>query len=454
MAAAERAALGFALVLASCGGGGESTSTESEGERAALLSLRYDDGPPPEDPSNRVADDPAARAFGRRLFFDPSFSGTLLEGDNDGTSPTLGQRGEFGKVSCAGCHVPETAFVDTRSPHRQVSLAAQWTLRKTPTLLEVAFPPLYNWDGRRDSLWNQALGVVESNREFNSGRLFFAQQLYRLHRDEYEAVFGDMPAFDDEARFPPLTGETTGCVEVTTLQGVSFRCRGVPGDDADYDGMASEDQQLATIAAVNGSKAIAAYLRELRCGPSRFDAWLDGDDAALSASEIAGAKLFVGRAGCVECHSGPRLTDDRFHNVGLSPALVAVAIIDSDDRGAADGIAAALEDPLSTAGDFSDGDRGVLPEAVGAEHEGAFRTPTLRCAAQHPSFMHTGQFTSLSQVVEFFDRGGDPHGSYPGTNEISPLDLTDGEKADLVAFLKALDGPGPSAELLSPPGER
>src|SRR5882672_3257897 len=85
--------------------------------RAALAALRYDDGAPPADPSNRVADDPAARAFGQRLFFDPSFSGRLLEGDNDGSSPTLGNRGEAGRVSCAGCHVPESGFVDTRSPH-------------------------------------------------------------------------------------------------------------------------------------------------------------------------------------------------------------------------------------------------------------------------------------------------------------------------------------------------
>src|SRR5206468_5203634 len=110
--------------------------------RAALVALRYDPGPPPADPSDRVADDPAARAFGQRLFFDPSFSGRLLEGDNDGSSAALGMRGQAGRVSCAGCHLPASGFVDTRSPHRQVSLGAQWTLRRAPTLLEVAFAPL------------------------------------------------------------------------------------------------------------------------------------------------------------------------------------------------------------------------------------------------------------------------------------------------------------------------
>jgi len=459
MAGPDRVLLCAAVAALACacgsGGGGASTSGDdrpvlSDDERAALAALHYDDGPPPADPSNRVADDAVARDFGQTLFFEPALSGQLLEGDNDGTLGTLGERGDPGRVSCSGCHLPQASFVDARSPHHQVSLAAQWTLRKTPTLLEVAFAPLYNWDGRRDAIWNQALGVMESNREFNSGRLFVAEQLFRLHRAEYESVFGALPPLDDATRFPQLTGDTAGCVEVSTPQGSMFRCRGVPGDGADYDGMEPADQELVTVAAVNATKALEAYVRALRCGASRFDAWLDGDTNALSASELRGARLFVGSAGCVTCHSGPRLTDGAFHNVGLSPGVVAVAIQDLDDHGAATGVAAALADPMSTAGAYSDGDRHALPSAPGAELEGAFRTPTLRCAASHPSFMHTGQFTSLTQVLAFFDRGGDPAGNYPGTNELAPLGLSDGDQADLVAFMQALTGPGPSADLLAP----
>lgn len=424
--------------------------TFSSQQLAMLQTLRYDAAAPPPDPSNRVADDADARVFGQRLFFEQAFSGPLLEGDNDGSGPTLGRQGEAGKVSCAGCHLPAAGFVDVRSPHRQVSLGAQWTLRKSPSLLEVAFAPLYNWDGRRDALWNQALGVMESNREFNSGRLFVAEQLFRLHRAEYEAIFGELPPLDDQTRFPQLTPETTGCVEVSTAQGAKFRCRGVPGDQADYDGMSADDQKLVSQVAANAGKALGAYLRQLRCGAGRFDAWLDGDAEALTPSEQRGAQLFVGRAGCAECHAGPRLTDDRFHNVGLSPAIVAVAIQDLDDRGAALGIAQALEDPTGTAGELSDGDRRQLPSEPGPELEGAFRTPSLRCAASHPSFMHTGQFTGLDQVVAFFTRGGDRSG-FPGESELTSLDLSAPEQADLVAFLGALGGPGPDRQLLVPP---
>lgn len=457
--AAERAArrlrvLVSAAVLAGCGeSSGESPSPPEPEDAAfaALAALRYDDAPPPADPSNRVADDVAARRFGQRLFFDGALSGALLEGDHDGSGGTLGRQGDTGRVSCASCHVPSGHFVDTRSPHRQISLGAEWTARRSPTLLEVAFAPLFNWDGRHDTLWAQSVGVMESSKEFNSGRAFVATQIWTLHRAEYEAVFGAMPPLDDASRFPALSPAEAGCVEVRTMSGNTYRCRGKPGDAADYDAMAAEDRRAVTQVTVNAAKAIAAYVRQLRCGPGRFDAWLDGDAAALGESERRGARLFVGKGDCVRCHAGPNFTDGRFHNVGLTPAIVAVTFVDADDRGAIDGLAAAKTDPLNSSGEFSDGPRDALPAEIGEDMLGAFRTPTLRCASSHPSFMHTGQIRSLSQAVAFHDRGGDRAGGYPGRSELSPLGLTEEERADLVAFLQALDGEGPPEALLHSP---
>jgi cytochrome c peroxidase len=420
--------------------------------RAALRALRYDAAPPPADPSNRVADEPAARTWGQRLFFDAGFSGRLLESDNDGSAATLGQMGQSGRVACAGCHIPETGFVDTRSPHRQISLGAEWSQRRTPTLLDVAFAPLYNWDGRRDAIWNQAVGVMENRREFNSSRLFVAEQVFSRYPAEYEALFGALPPLDDTTRFPPLTADETGCgpdVPATSTAG----CRGAPGDGADYDGMASQDQRAVTQVAVNTAKAMAAYVRQLRCGASRFDAWVDGDDSALDAAEQRGAALFVGRGRCVKCHGGPLLTDGAFHNVGMAPRLVAVAFTDTNDHGALPGVAAALTDLLSTTGPFSDGDRGALPAEASIELDGAFRTPSLRCLAAHPSYMHTAQMRTLDAVVAFFASGGDLAG-YPGTSELTRTDLDESDRADLVAFLAALEGPGPDPALLTVPGAR
>jgi cytochrome c peroxidase len=414
-------------------------------DRAALAELRYDSAPIATDPSNAYVNDAAARTFGQRLFFDTALSGPLLDRDNDGSTGTLGALGETGRVACSSCHSPTGGFVDTRSPHKQISLAAKWTTRRTPTLLDVAAHPLFNWDGRRDALWNQAIGVMESAREFNSSRLYVAQQLHRLYRADYEAIFGAMPALDDAQRFPALTGAQAGCDNANEATAV---CYGKPGT-TQYDAMSVNDRDAVTRVTVNAAKSLAAYITQLRCGSGRFDAWLDGDASALTRSEQRGAALFVGRAQCADCHTGPLLTDSKFHNVGLRPASVATAFTDTDDRGAAIGIADAHGDPLGASGTFSDGPRGTLP-AVTAELEGAFRTPTLRCIANQPSFMHTAQVRTLAEVINFFDRGGDGVG-FPGTSEIHALELTERERADLTAFLATLQGPGPEAALLATP---
>jgi cytochrome c peroxidase len=186
---------------------------------------------------------------------------------------------------------------------------------------------------------------------------------------------------------------------------------------------------------------------------------MHGDDGALTEAEQRGAVLFVGKAKCASCHSGPFLSDQEFHNVGLFPKMVSGAFTRKDDRGAEQGLAQVLADPLNVNGSFSDGDDGRLPASVPSDALGAFRTPMLRCSSQRPSFMHTGQLRSLEEVVEFFNEGGhkklgvpaDPILGYLGETEIEPLGLDDQEQADLVAFLHALDGPGPAAALLEAP---
>jgi cytochrome c peroxidase len=422
-------------------------------ELAALGALSPETLPPPgPDASNRFADDPAAAALGQKLFFETAFSGKLLEGDNDGSTGTLGVQGQTGRVACASCHVPSAGFLDDRSPGRQISLGAGWGRRRAPSLLDVGQARLLMWDGRHDALYNQPFGPIESPVEMNSSRLFVAEQIYALHRSDYEAVFGAMPPLDDTTRFPALTAEVTGCQPSTadptpTCNGTMH---GMPGDGAEFDGMAPADQDAVTRVVVNMGKALGAYERLLSCGPSRFDRWLHGEPAALSPAEQRGAQIFVGRGQCTRCHSGPYLSDQQFHDVGLQPSAVAVVFVDANDPGASAGIAAAIADPLDVAGAFSDGNDGRLPAVVPTGDNGAFRTPILRCVAQRPSFMHTGQLATLADVVAFFARGGDAFG-YVGTSEIASLSLGAQDQADLVAFLGALQGPGPAANLQTPP---
>ena len=413
-------------------------------ERAALLALSPPSlPPPPVDVSNRFADDPAAAALGKKWFFDSSFSGPLLDSDHDGGPQSLGRPGDTGKVACASCHLPESGFSDTRSFMRQISLGAGWGRRRAPSLLDVGQAQLVMWDGRHDALYNQVFGPLESVVEMNSSRLYLAERLFQSYRAEYEAVFGKMPPLDDAQTFPQLTATQTGCQPLDPTA-PSPTCdgtfHGMPGDHAEYDGLSAANQAAVTTVVVNFGKAIAAYERTLSCGPSPFDRWMHGGPP-LSPSAQRGAALFVGRADCVRCHSGPFLSDQRFHNVGLKPVPVQQGFLDDGDRGAATGLAAASLDPLRVAGAFSDGDDGRLPATRGPELEGAFRTPMLRCVSRRPTFLHTGQLGTLVDVIAFFRRGGDPAG-YPGMSELHTLEpqlqLTD--QNDLVAFLLALDG--------------
>lgn len=420
-------------------------------ERQALAGLSKDPlPPPPADVSNRWADDANAARFGQVLFFDGGFSGKLLDGDNDGSSHALGRKGETGKVSCAGCHLPESAFTDTRTVRQQISLGAGWGRRRAPSLLDVGQSRLVMWDARHDALYNQIFGVIESPVEMNSSRLFVARHIFSTHRDAYEALFGELPPLDDTARFPALDATQTGCQALDKNNACPAPMRGAPGDGAEFDGLSPSDQDAVTRVVVNVGKALGAYQRLLTCGSGRFDRWIAGDATALSKAEQRGAALFVGRAKCVTCHSSPYFSDEKFHNTGMKAELVATAFLYPNDRGAAEGVPLMQQDPLNVQGQFSDGDDGRIPSEVGPELEGSFRTPRLRCVSRRPSFMHTGQMISLDEVVSFFDKGGDI-GGFPGTKEIVPLGLSSRERADLVAFLKALDGPGPASELLEEP---
>jgi len=445
-----------ARISASAGGedaGADAGPSITAAERSALQALSPSALPaPPDDESNRWADDPAAAALGQKLFFETRFSGKLDDGDDDGSPNTLGVRGETGKVACAGCHVPSAGFLDNRTLGEQISLAAGWGRRRAPSLLDVGQAKILMWDGRHDALFNQPFGPLESPVEMNSSRLYEAEQLFALYRTDYEAIFGPMPPLDDATRFPPLSADVTGCQPSTAdIQPVcQGTMHGLPGDGAEFDGLAPDDKDAVTQIVANAGKALGAYERLLTCGPSRFDRWVAGEGDALTGSEQRGAQIFVGRGRCASCHSGPYMSDQKFHNVGLEPATVAVVFTDSNDQGAASGLAATLTDPLNVRGKFSDGDDGRLPASVGPDMVGAFRTPILRCVARRPSFMHTGQYATLAQVVSFFTRGGDPVG-YPGKSEIAPLPLSAEDEQDLVAFLGTLEGPGPAAPLLTRP---
>jgi len=413
------------------------------GEQWALLdSYRLPSAPPP-DPSNSIADDPRAALLGRRLFFDTRFSGPLGPPNDAVSNGSLGITGTAGKISCASCHEPPLGGTDHRSRPAATSFAAGYTGRNAPAVINAAYAGIteggwQSWDGRKDSLWSHSLDPLESPIAQNSTRLAIAHVLFDNYKANYEALFGALPDLSNTTRFPPA---------------------GKPGNPA-YNNMTQADRAAIDRVFANFGKAIEAYERRLvstSFAPSAFDQMLAGDETAMTPAAIRGARLFVGKAACNECHRGSAFSDGKFHNIGCPQEGEHVY---PSDVGRHDGIADVKVDVFNRAGAFSDqpDDSHLRGLTASAADIGAFKTPTLRNVAKTAPYMHDGVYGTLWDVVNHYNSGG-ATGAYAGTREvtIAPLLLDASEVDDLVEFLRALsDGdPLPAADfpegLTSPP---
>jgi cytochrome c peroxidase len=367
----------------------------SVAERETLRALWLGSLPPlPPDPSNRVADDARAAEFGRRLFFDTRLSAS-------------------GYVSCATCHRPDRGFQE----NLPLAKGMREANRRTPSLLGAAYRPWLYWDGRRDSLWAQALTALEGANEHGGHRYAYARLVVDFYRADYEAIFGPLPRLDWTRSWNDLT---------------------------------SAEQDAVTHVFVNIGKAIAAYERTLLPQTTRFDAYveavLDADavgQSVLSADEVAGLRLFIGRAGCVSCHATPLFSDGAFHNTGI-PARPG----HPPDSGWAGGQSSLASGEFGCASPWSD----ATPEACAARPApvvgatgglGAFKTPSLRGVAGRAPYMHAGQFATLAEVLNHYRAA--PTATV-GQNVLQPLPLTDVELRQLEAFLATLEPQGRSVQ--------
>ncbi len=341
-------------------------------------------GPPPDDPSNAYDTDPRAAELGRHIFFDRRFSAN-------------------GALACVSCHQPGQDFQDGKPTAEGIGRVA----RRTMSLVGVAHNTWFFWDGRKDSLWSQALGPLENPLELGVSRKDVVALVRRHYRADYEALFGP----------PPDADGGTGAI-----------ARGF----------------------ANVGKALAAYVRTIQPGPAPFDRFAervlagrtDEAAAALDPAETRGLRLFIGKAKCVNCHAGPLFTNGEFHFTRV-PQI-------ASDRGRSDGIAVVRADEFSCTGPFSD----AAPEQCAAlrfldpdtrETLRAYKTPSLRNVALRPPYMNAGQLATLADVLRFYrDR---TH----GLKEIAHGDLSDGELADLESFLRALTGPVVALE--APPSD-
>lgn len=158
-------------------------------------------------------------------------------------------------------------------------------------------------------------------------------------------------------------------------------------------------------------QAIGIYERGIVSGIAPFDKWINGDEKAISEDAKKGFVLFNTKANCAACHNSWRFTDDSFHDIGLK----------SDDIG-----------------------RGKFLKIKSQQY--AFKTPGLRNIAERTPYMHDGSEKDLNAVIEFYNRGGEvKRESLSGS--IFPLNLSDEEKKQLLAFLKTLTSKDPLVTL-------
>ncbi|THF56865.1 cytochrome-c peroxidase [Pseudothauera rhizosphaerae] len=306
--------------------------------------------------------------------------GTLAAPAPQPTRAALGERLFFDPrlsrsdlLACVSCHRPGHGFADTQA----VSAGHEGRLgtRNAPTVLGAAHAPALFWDGRAATLEAQASGPI-------------------AHPDEMAMPLDELPgklaALDDyEAAFTrAFAGESAG-----------------------------NGQGAVTLARI--AAALAAYQRTLLPPETRFDRFLAGERGALDDRELLGLHLFRTKGRCMTCHDGPLLTDNRFHNLGLT------------------WYGRQYEDL---------GRYGVTGDPVDV---GRFRTPTLRQVAHTGPWMHNGRFPSLRGILNMYNAGmpqpkpanaeqaRDP--LFPKTSELlRPLDLTPEELDALEAFLAVL----------------
>ena len=342
------------------------------------------------DPSNRYAGEPAAARHGRALFFDTRLSAN-------------------GKVSCAFCHSPERGFQDGRQVGRGIAL----TKRRTMAIVGAAQEEWLFWDGRKDSLWSQALGPLESPVEHGLTRVELVRIVARLYRRPYERVFGPLPRLGGlPARASPL---------------------GDPAERRAWARMSRRDRRAVSRAFANVGKAIAAYETRLRFGPARFDRYVAGE-GDLTDQELAGLRLFIGEAHCIQCHSGPLFTNGEFHNTGVRP--------NGGDLGRAEGVARVVRDEFNCLGPYSD-----APSAACAVRftpresmrlRGAFKPPSLRNVTRNAPYMHAGQLATLGAVLRHYNAA---RPARVGHTELHPLGLSQAQLEALLAFLGTLESP-------------
>lgn len=279
-------------------------------------------------------------------------------------------------LSCASCHHPENAFSEVTPV--STGIKGQKGTRKAPSFVNGAWPlfETFFWDGRAASLAEQAKGPVQNPIEMGN--------THEKAVASIAAASGYKKAFKE-----------------------SF------GDDKiDIDRIA---------------EAIASYESTRMSGNSAYDRFDNGEQGALNEKQKKGREVFFSKALCSQCHLGWNFTDSQFHNLGIG--------WDASKLAKSPKAAKPPADPKTA---FADIGRSKISNKE--EDTGAFKTPTLRDVSKHAPYMHDGSLKTLKEVVEHYNKGGNPNPWL--SKKVFPLKLTSEEVDQVVAFMEALDGTG------------
>ena len=272
------------------------------------------------------------------------------------------------QISCSTCHDPELGWAD----RRRVGLGHDHLqgARNTMSLFNIADRTSFFWDGRAATLEDQVVGPLSAHNEMATDIDSVVSKLSKI--EGYKPLFKD--AFGEEK----ITFERV-------------------------------------------AKALATFQKSIKSQPSRFDKFIDGKYDALTDEEIYGMHIFRTKARCMNCHMGKHLTDESFHNIGLTY----------------------YKREYQDLGRY---EITKLPEDVGR-----FKTPSLRDLLITRPWMHNGLFDNLEGIVNIYNSGMQMNSPTPEQKEkdplhpytdelLKPLNLTKEEKKALVSFLESLSG--------------
>ena len=263
--------------------------------------------PKVQETGNKVALNEQAAELGQHLFYDQSLS----------------PKG----IACSHCHQPESYFTDGN----KTSIGIAALSRNAPSLVGVGHQKWFYWDGRRDSLWSQALVPFEAPSEMGSSRVAVLQTVManQQYRERYKEIFKSLPDISELNTYPDSANPLGSEVQKKLWKRIPRRARH------------EINRHFSNI-----GKVIAAYIRKLQISPSRFDHFVStllvsGEESAntiLNHDEQAGLRLFIsGQTRCLNCHNGPLFSNQGFHNIGT-----AVSENGATDFGRALGIQSAL----------------------------------------------------------------------------------------------------------------